>query len=167
MTLLDLSPAFYPILLAIVALYGAILSTINLIKDFRREKPRLEIVWGDEVIEENGEVIGFYGWIAARNIGIKAITLDYGYIKEHFELKQRFLNWFVKPSKKKYANNTEFCKIKTNNELSSGKSYTLEISEFDLDTAFGECYEGKLIAIFVDQIGNKYQSKPFSRRNFI
>ena len=160
----DLIPIIPTIILAIVAFYGAILSTINFFKDRKRERPQIDVVWYYDVDKETEKLIRC---IAARNVGMKPITLDFAFIEEFIEPQKPWFKWFVQNDEKRNPRRTDNHKIKTNNELSSGKCYEIEIYWEELDIAFGESPYLKLIAVFVDQLGKRYQSKPFLLREFL
>jgi len=156
----DFLPLVPSILLAIVAIYGAILSTMNFFNQRKSQKPQLEVVFWNDVDTEKGEITDFHKYIIARNTGIKTVTLSRAYLIEATSPEMPWTKWINRNKPKKWPRISDDFKIKTNNELSSGKCYEIEISDGDLERVFGICNDTKIIAVFVDQLGNRYQSKP-------
>jgi hypothetical protein len=156
----DLLPLIPSILLTIVALYGAILSTMNFLNQRKRDKPQLKVVFWNDLDTEKGEVIDFHKYIVARNIGFKTVTLSHAYIIEILPLETVWLNWKTRGKKKIWPKQTDNYKIKNGNALPSGKCYEIEIFNDELDRVFGTFSNKKVIAVFVDQLGNQYKSKP-------
>ena len=151
----DLTSITPTIILAIVAFYGAVLSTINFFNERKKEVPQIviEFYWAWEEEDYGGEVL----YAVARNKGWKTITLDYLNIEEFIKPKHfwNFLN--TQTDKEKYTTKARF---KTISELPSGKSYEFVIDDETLMTEHRIIKTMDLIATFVDQIGNQYQSKP-------
>ena len=152
----DFAPIFPTIILAIIAFYGAVLSTINFVKDWQREKPKIivDIYWDWDEEDWGGPVLR----AIARNKGSKTVTLDYIDIEE-FVRPKRLWRVFPVKGKGKYSQKARFG-VKSQNELSSGKCYEFVIDDDTLGTEHGISNRMDLIVTFVDQIGNRYQSKP-------
>jgi hypothetical protein len=153
----DLTSIYPTIILAIVAFYGAVLSTINFLNERKKEKPNIvvDLFWAWEENDFGGEVL----YAIAKNIGSKTVTLDYVIIDEYTKTKKIWNLWITPTDKEKPLRKAHF-RIKSDNELSSGKRYEFIIDTETLGIEHGIDTSMNLIATFGDQIGNRYQSKP-------
>ncbi len=164
MALTDLTSILPTLILPLVAIYGAGLSTYNFLNDSKKEKSqvRVDIDWlWDE--EDFGGVVLL---ATARNTGWKTVTLDYLEIEEY--IKPKRLRIFSQKEIFRRVAHVEF--IKNDNELLSGKKY-----EFRKDTDSLEEEQAwdrnaltksmDIIVVFVDQLGNRYKSKPLLSQN--
>jgi hypothetical protein len=160
----DLIPIITTIILAIVAIYGAVLSTINFIKERKREKPQIDVIFETDFDEYAGEINNY---IIARNNGIKPVTLDCAFIEEFIEPKRPWSKWIGRNERERDPRKTIRHFIGTPNKLSSGECCKVDINYLELDVTFGQSPDLKLIAVFVDQLGKRYQSKPFLLGKFL
>jgi hypothetical protein len=136
------------IIIALVALYGAILSTYTLITQLRRDRfrVRVQISRGIFPLASGNEMV----FLSASNPGQKAVTLDFfGFILPD---KQRLLF----PN---FQSNREFPY-----ELLPGKSCKIWIELTDVVSTLKKYrFTGKvkLRGYYKDQVDNLYKSKPF------
>jgi hypothetical protein len=160
MALIDFTAILSTIILAIVASYGAVLSTINFLNERKKEKPQIivDLYWGWGEGKYGSELL----YITAKNTGWKTVTLDYILIVEYVKPKQFWKVWKARNDNKKNSKIASF-QITSNNELLSGKCYEYKIDADDLGIKYGINSSMNLIAAYYDQIGNHYESNPIVR----
>jgi hypothetical protein len=160
----DLTSILPTLILALVAIYGAGLSTYNFLNDRKKEKSQVSVdidwLWDEE--DFGGVVLR----ATARNTGWKTVTLDYLEIEEYIKPKRRRI--FSKKEIIRRVAHVEY--IKNDNELLSGKKYEFmkdtdsleEERAWDMDALTKSM---DIIVVFVDQLGNRYKSKPLLSQN--
>ena len=139
------------IIVAFVAVYGAILSTVNFILARRERKPRLKVTcdWG--VITQGRDVSQPFLFINIANVGYKTITIN----APIFRLENNTQIIFRQPQSE----------VNFPHELTEGKSCKLweEAKPIASElTQKGHRGEVKLFAEVSDAVGNRYRAKkPF------
>ena len=154
----DILPIIPTILLAIIAAYGAILSTLNFIRDRNREKPQLIVEIFLEYDDEYGEVLK----VITRNTGWKTVTIGQVIIEEINEPEKKWYEFWFQNCKKSNREYRYFSSLASPGiEILSGKCNEYFMDPEELGTTSGITLENKIIAIVIDQIGNRYKSKPY------
>jgi len=64
------------IITAMVAVYGAILSTVNIIANIRDKQPRLSVVWSNGLITYGSDVSPLMLFIEIANVSSKVVTIN-------------------------------------------------------------------------------------------
>jgi len=137
------------ITIAIVAVYGAILSTYNLIVKRKENKRQVEVTfqWGLVGAMDKTNAMFF---LNAANPGNRTVTLE----GCHIEL----------PNKKQLVMPYTQGPIKFPHDLEEGKNCTVWFPVREVvDALVGEGYTGNvsICAVFRDALGKKYKSTPF------
>jgi len=167
MELPELLSIFSSIIIPLLALYGAIISTYNFFNDRKKEKPQIEITTDLDLDWKEGEITAARNLIIARNIGIKPVTFASAYIEEFIESQNPWWKQIVRKNKKRIPGcTTDPYKFENGKEVLSGKCLEIEVHYGELYETFGDSPGMKLIAVFIDQIGNRYQSEPFYYKEF-
>jgi hypothetical protein len=154
-------------LTTVIAIYGAVLSTIvailtayNYYRHWKREKVQIKVEFSMRGWEKNHPQL----CVIARNSG-QLTNLDYFEIKEVSEIDNPFYIPLIRENKKmnfySALSPTFHYKIETGNELSYRGHYTKEIDAEELFAIFGKSKNKKIIAVFVDQIGDRWESEPW------
>jgi hypothetical protein len=138
-----------------LGVYGAILSTYNLYQKRQENKPKIVVdsdIWFDETCNK----ADLFYIIVARNIGLKPVTLDYCYIEEYSDKAKIDGKGPLRTSSDLSINGKQ---------IMSGQCIEVKYRHpYDFDPILDPYQNNSkknVIGIFVDQIGNKYKSKPF------
>lgn len=140
------------IIIAVVAVYGAVISTYTLITQQKKDRPNLnvKVKWG-LIPFTNGDVSEPQLFIEALNRGHTNITLSG--------------QGFILPDNKTIVDPIPKSNVKFPHELKAGKGCSIWMDV--IETAYklkSNGYSGKidLIGFYRDQIDITYKSKPFS-----
>jgi len=146
------------IITTILAVYGAILSTINAYQKWNENKPCIRVGYYSEYLENRKQ----YCVISAQNIGNKPVTMSYAYIMYGNPFGRFVLN---KQKVRSPCGGTEINSSIYGKQIQSGQCLEVKYlfpDDFKFLMEMGWDESEELVGIFVDQIDNVYKSQPFT-----